>query len=153
MCTVLLPPSVNPVAVNKYIDIDINIKSDYSDSYKFQHSCKKNVNCVWTVWNIWTVWTVWTVSTIFVLASHCHGRTCTSKCLSHACLLLQAFDTRRSGKLRRATEEQWLHISAHPITKMAGGVPTAEGLTRRTNDKRKAMAVSKTMEAVKENLL
>jgi len=26
MCTVLLPPGVNPVAVNKYINIDINIK-------------------------------------------------------------------------------------------------------------------------------
>jgi len=24
MCTVLLPPGVNPIAVNKYIDIDIN---------------------------------------------------------------------------------------------------------------------------------
>jgi hypothetical protein len=26
MCTVLLPPGVNPIAVNKYIDININTK-------------------------------------------------------------------------------------------------------------------------------
>jgi hypothetical protein len=33
---------------------------------------------------------------------------------------------------------------------MAGGVPTAEGGTRRTNDRRKAIPVSKKMEAAKE---
>jgi len=27
MCTVLLPPALNPIAVNKYIDIDIDIRT------------------------------------------------------------------------------------------------------------------------------
>jgi len=29
MCTVLLPPGVNPIAVHKYINININIKYKY----------------------------------------------------------------------------------------------------------------------------
>jgi hypothetical protein len=28
MCTVLLPTGVNPIAVNKYIDIDMNYKGE-----------------------------------------------------------------------------------------------------------------------------
>ena len=28
MCTVLLPPGVNPIAVNKYINININFEPD-----------------------------------------------------------------------------------------------------------------------------
>jgi len=29
MCTVLLPPGVNPIAVNKYININIKIHTSY----------------------------------------------------------------------------------------------------------------------------
>jgi len=38
MCTVLLPPGVNPIAVNKYINIIININSDiYIYIYRYRY--------------------------------------------------------------------------------------------------------------------
>ena len=34
VCTVLLPPGVNPIAVNKYIDINISINNDEKMSFE-----------------------------------------------------------------------------------------------------------------------
>jgi hypothetical protein len=93
---------------------------------------------------LYTIWTVSGLSITSVLTRHVHKNT-----LSHVSLLREGFEHRRSADRRRVT--QFRHrlqpyrnnISAHPMTQMAGGVPTAEGWTRRTNDKRKAMHASK----------
>jgi len=36
MCTVLLPPGVNPVAVNKYITINQSSKMDWAENFMYR---------------------------------------------------------------------------------------------------------------------
>ena len=51
MCTVLLPPRVNPVAVNKYIDIKVQkMLSTLTQKCKWVQEVKAGSNVFYDVW-------------------------------------------------------------------------------------------------------